>query len=187
MTDKWQTQPLVRDGAPYGQDTNFQTRRNVWSWAPVGSRHQDRQTHWPSVAMWLWLWLGTACKAETSSVKNISMRALEGKNMSLGWVKSCIHRKIPLIIAIKIGLWDHNDVCVCLDFWMPEPVFLKIIIVTDLINALPRNSSVNTVQHATIEEAVFSVDPTDAPINWLDSDQVICVYYRSMSVPRLYN
>jgi hypothetical protein len=28
---------------------------------------------------------------------------------------------------------------------------------TDLINALPGNSSVNTVQHATIEEAVFSV------------------------------
>jgi hypothetical protein len=30
-------------------------------------------------------------------------------------------------------------------------------IVTDLINALPGNSPVNTVQHATIEEAVFSV------------------------------
>jgi hypothetical protein len=45
---------------------------------------------------------------------------------------------------------------------------------------------VNTVQHATIEEAVFSVDPTDAPIDWLDSNHVICVYCRSMSVPRLY-
>jgi hypothetical protein len=31
------------------------------------------------------------------------------------------------------------------------------ILLTDLINALPANSSVNTVQHATIEEAVFSV------------------------------
>jgi hypothetical protein len=30
-------------------------------------------------------------------------------------------------------------------------------IVTDLMNALPGNSSVNTAQHATIEEAVFSV------------------------------
>jgi hypothetical protein len=30
-------------------------------------------------------------------------------------------------------------------------------IVTDLINALPGNISVNTVQDATIEEAVFSV------------------------------
>jgi hypothetical protein len=49
--------------------------------------------------------------------------------------------------------------------------------VTDLINALPGNSSVNTIQHATIEEAVFSVDPTSAPIDWLDSDHVICVYY----------
>jgi hypothetical protein len=59
--------------------------------------------------------------------------------------------------------------------------------VTDLVNALPGNSSVNTVQFATIEKAVFSVDPTDAPIDWLDSDHVICVYCKSMSVPRLYN
>jgi hypothetical protein len=43
----------------------------------------------------------------------------------------------------------------------------------DLINELPGNSSVNTVQHATIEEAVFSVYPTDKPIDWLDSDHVI--------------
>jgi hypothetical protein len=59
------------------------------------------------------------------------------------------------------------------------------MIVTDLINALSGSSSVNTVQHATIQEAVFSVDPTDAPVDWLDSDRVICVYYRSMSVPWL--
>jgi hypothetical protein len=45
----------------------------------------------------------------------------------------------------------------------------------DSINALPGNSSVNTNQHATIEEAVFSVDPTDAPIDGLDSDHVIYV------------
>jgi hypothetical protein len=55
----------------------------------------------------------------------------------------------------------------------------------DLINALPGNSSVNMVQHATIEEAVFSVDPTDAPIDWPVSDHVICVYCRSVSVPWL--
>jgi hypothetical protein len=58
-------------------------------------------------------------------------------------------------------------------------------IVTDLINVLPDNSSVNTVQYATLQEAVFSVDPTDVSIDWLDSDHVICVYCRSMSVPRL--
>jgi hypothetical protein len=52
---------------------------------------------------------------------------------------------------------------------------------------LPGYSSVNTVHNATIEEAVFSVDPTDAPIDWLDSDHLICVYCRSMSVPRLYS
>jgi hypothetical protein len=56
----------------------------------------------------------------------------------------------------------------------------------DLINALPGNSSVNTIQHATMEEAVFSVDPTDASIDWLDSVHVISVYCRSMIVLRLY-
>jgi hypothetical protein len=33
----------------------------------------------------------------------------------------------------------------------------EIRLVTDLIKALPGNSSVNKVQHATIEEAAFSV------------------------------
>jgi hypothetical protein len=44
-----------------------------------------------------------------------------------------------------------------------------------LVNVLPGDSSVNTVQHATIEEALFSVDPTDAPKDWLDSDHVMCL------------
>jgi hypothetical protein len=52
---------------------------------------------------------------------------------------------------------------------------------------VPSNSSVNTVQHERIEEAVFSVDPTDAPVDWPGSDHVICFYCRSMSVPRLHN
>jgi hypothetical protein len=56
-----------------------------------------------------------------------------------------------------------------------------------IINALPGDSSVNTFQHATIEEALFSVEATDAPIDWLASDHVICVYCRPMSVPQLYN
>jgi hypothetical protein len=56
----------------------------------------------------------------------------------------------------------------------------------DLVNAFAGNSSINMVQQATVKEAVFSVDPTDAPMDWLDNDHVICVYYRSMSVPRLY-
>jgi hypothetical protein len=55
----------------------------------------------------------------------------------------------------------------------------------DLINALSGNSFVNTDQHVTIEEAVLSVDPTDAPVDWLDSDHVIYVHCRSISVPRL--
>jgi hypothetical protein len=51
--------------------------------------------------------------------------------------------------------------------------YSHIIIVTDLM--LLGNSSVNMVQHATIEEAVFSVDPTDAPTDWLDNYHVICL------------
>jgi hypothetical protein len=61
------------------------------------------------------------------------------------------------------------------------------------MNALLGNSSINMVQHATIEKAVFSVSavtshnsgkrprdmfsvyPTDASIDWLDSDHVICL------------
>jgi hypothetical protein len=49
-------------------------------------------------------------------------------------------------------------------------------IITHLIKALPDNSPVNTVQRAT----------TDAPIDWLDSDHVICVYCRSISALLLY-
>jgi hypothetical protein len=52
----------------------------------------------------------------------------------------------------------------------------SIILLTDLVNVLPGNNSANTVQHATVHEAVFSVDPIDAPIDWLDSDHVIYVY-----------
>jgi hypothetical protein len=79
-------------------------------------------------------------------------------------------------------LWDQNFI---MKRKLNPNKYLKHI-VTDLINALPGNSSVNTVEHATIEEAVFYVDPTDAPVDWLDSGRVICVYCRSMSVPRLY-
>jgi hypothetical protein len=46
-------------------------------------------------------------------------------------------------------------------------------ILTDLINVLPDNSTVNIVQYAAIEEAVFSADPTDDPIDELDNDYVI--------------
>jgi hypothetical protein len=43
-SDNRQTRPLVREGATHEQDSNFQTRRNIWSWAPDGARHQDRLT-----------------------------------------------------------------------------------------------------------------------------------------------
>jgi hypothetical protein len=59
LQNKRQTHPLVREGAPQGQNRNCQTVTNISSWAPDGARHQDRQTDWPSVAMWLRLSLVT--------------------------------------------------------------------------------------------------------------------------------
>jgi hypothetical protein len=41
--------------------------------------------------------------------------------------------------------------------WNITHLFIDLHTVTDLINALPGNSSVNTAQHATIDEAVFSM------------------------------
>jgi hypothetical protein len=58
--------------------------------------------------------------------------------------------------------------------------------VTDIINKLPGNSSVNTAQYATIQKAMSSVEPTDAPTGFPDSGHVIYVYCNSMSVPLLY-
>jgi hypothetical protein len=66
-----------------------------------------------------------------------------------------------------VGLYVVRFVC-AYDFSIDRTV-------TDLINALPSNSSVNMVQHETTEEAVFCVDPTDAPVDWLDNDHVICL------------
>jgi hypothetical protein len=43
----------------------------------------------------------------------------------------------------------------------PNPFF---DILTDLINALPGNGSVNTVQHAKIDEAVFSMSSAPLPV-----------------------
>jgi hypothetical protein len=48
ITDKRLTCPLVREVAPHGQDSNLQTRINIWSWAQTGldtktNRLTDRQ------------------------------------------------------------------------------------------------------------------------------------------------
>jgi hypothetical protein len=75
--------------------------------------------------------------------------------------------KIQIRRAININVIVFRDVT--------PRILVDVNILTDLINALPGNSSVNTIQHATIEEAVFSVDPTDALIDWLDSNHMFTV------------
>jgi hypothetical protein len=61
LRDKRQTRPLVREGRPHRQDCNFLkikiNKQISGHMTPDGVRHQDRQTDWLSVAMWLWLWL----------------------------------------------------------------------------------------------------------------------------------
>jgi hypothetical protein len=62
----------------------------------------------------------------------------------------------------------------------------RVDVVTDLINALPGNSSVNTVKHATIDEDVFSM--LSAPRSSLLTDQSTRSLTRNVfslwSVPR---
>jgi hypothetical protein len=55
--------------------------------------------------------------------------------------------------------------------------------VTDLINVMPGNSSVNTVQHATIEEAVFSVSAvTSRSGGWWSRDVFPLKRVRSLAI-----
>jgi hypothetical protein len=65
------------------------------------------------------------------------------------------------------------------EFYPAQCLYERNYILTNLVNALPDSSSVNMVQHATIEEAVFSVDPTEAPVDWRDSNHVIFVSFDS--------
>jgi hypothetical protein len=55
-TNTWQTRPLVREGAPKRQNSNFEGGKKFWSNVP-GSGSTPRHTDWLTVAMWLWFWL----------------------------------------------------------------------------------------------------------------------------------
>jgi hypothetical protein len=58
------------------------------------------------------------------------------------------------LVTVDRNIISTTNRCVAL--FIPHMKSIKST-VTDLINALSGNSSVNTVQHATIEEAVFSM------------------------------
>jgi hypothetical protein len=87
-------------------------------------------------------------------------------------------------LVVKSGKFKANRICILLRYSLKYSLWVKHSNGFD--QPVARHSSENTVQHAIIEAAVFSVVQTDAPIDWLDSDHVIYVYCRSMSVPRLY-
>jgi hypothetical protein len=46
---KWQTHPLIREGAPQKHDRKCQTVKNIWSWAPDGGS-TPRLTDWLAVS-----------------------------------------------------------------------------------------------------------------------------------------
>jgi hypothetical protein len=71
-TDTWQTQPLVREGAPKRQDSNFGKKKKI-----SGQMSQIWASHhvtsdWPSVAMWLWLWYSWISKKPLTLHDNLA-------------------------------------------------------------------------------------------------------------------
>jgi hypothetical protein len=62
VTDRRQTRPLVREGAPQRQHSNFQTENTIWSQVPEWTWHHDILTDWPSVVTWICLWLWHQCQ-----------------------------------------------------------------------------------------------------------------------------
>jgi hypothetical protein len=57
VTDRRQTRPVVREGAPQRHHSNFQPENNIWPQVPDWTWHQDILADRPSVVTWLWLWL----------------------------------------------------------------------------------------------------------------------------------
>jgi hypothetical protein len=74
-------------------------------------------------------------------------------------------------IASAHNTWKHTT-------------YIRYSIVMELINALPGNSPVKRIQHATIEETVFSVSAVTSRNSrqWLRD---VCFLW-AISVPRLY-
>jgi hypothetical protein len=73
---------------------------------------------------------------------------------------------VPLyddLLDRNMYLVEHNIKTVNISFnhylfyWPPSTYFKLVVNLTDFIKALPGNSSVNTVQHTTIDEVVFSM------------------------------
>jgi hypothetical protein len=108
VTDRRQTRPLVREGAPQIQQSNFQTENNIWSQFPEWTWHQDILTDWPSVVTWLWLWFFFS-PAKTWKVQ---IRLLVREGAPLQQTRNCL--KIIKEKKGKIGRWSqmgawHHD------------------------------------------------------------------------------
>jgi hypothetical protein len=64
--DKWETRPLVREGARHRQNRNCLTVTKIWSSTPEGAWHEDWLADWSSVVMWLWLDFNSTYKLDES-------------------------------------------------------------------------------------------------------------------------
>jgi hypothetical protein len=68
--------------------------------------------------------------------------------------------------------------------WRYDFIF-SVRTVTDLINALPGNSSLNTVQHARVNEAEFSMSSAPCPVLLTDKlTRNVTLVFCACSVPR---
>jgi hypothetical protein len=85
--------------------------------------------------------------AKTPNTSSHSHGRLSGK-----CVRHLVQQHLPQQVVQKTGLS------------VQAPSSPNIDTVTNLMNALPGNSSVNTVQHATVDEAVLSTSSAPRPV-----------------------
>jgi hypothetical protein len=91
-------------------------------------------------------------------------------------VKNILHTNIQVKVVILnlistlwlvIFLYNQQFLRELMDLTIMQNLYNNI---TDLINVFPGNGSINTVQHGTIDKAVFSMSSTPHPV--LETDQL---------------
>jgi hypothetical protein len=91
---------LSSERAPHMDRTvTFQPRLNIWSWAPDGARHQDRQTDWLSVAMWLWLWVSITHSSALDKRSRQQQLHLQEQRSNSTHICQHTHRRQPTLPA----------------------------------------------------------------------------------------
>jgi hypothetical protein len=111
VTDRRQTRPLVREGTPQRQHSNFQTEYNIWSQVPEWTWHHDILTDWPTVRpsvvtwLWLWLWVISLTEEPITSSERVSRVAYERDHHLIG---RSLNRPADQQAVQFLGTW-HED------------------------------------------------------------------------------